>query len=200
MYNIRTMNENTLPTMTDEERNEFLEIINTDVEKPMALLDGFEDCLLYYMEDENGNPHAVYCYEDLVESFIKKAGFKKGVNYFKEMYIHEITQKWGINLSAISNQGKMEKRFDYVVKTDKQIYVIETNFYGSGGSKLNETARSYKTLAQEVATIDGLTFIWFTDGSGWRSARNNLEETFDVMENIYCIADMENRVMEEIFK
>ena len=72
MYNIRTMNENTLPTMTDEERNEFLEIINTDVEKPMALLDGFEDCLLYYVEDDNGNPHAVYCYEDLVESFARK--------------------------------------------------------------------------------------------------------------------------------
>ena len=50
------MNENILPTMTDEERNEFLEIINTDVEKPMSLLDGFEDCLLYYMEDEDGNP------------------------------------------------------------------------------------------------------------------------------------------------
>ena len=53
MYNIRTMNENILPTMTDEERNEFLEIINTDVEKPMALLDGFEDCLLYYMEEQS---------------------------------------------------------------------------------------------------------------------------------------------------
>ena len=100
----------------------------------------------------------------------------------------------------ISNQGKMEKRFDYVVKTENQIYVIETNFYGSGGSKLNETARSYKTLAQEVATIDGVTFVWFTDGSGWTSARHNLEETFDVMEHIYCIQDMEDDVMKKIFK
>ncbi|MBO4320811.1 MAG: type II restriction endonuclease [Treponema sp.] len=151
--------------------------------------------------DSNGRKNrGGHLMEDLVESFIKKAGFKKGVNYFKEMYIHEITQKWGINLSAISNQGKMEKRFDYVVKTDRQIYVIETNFYGSGGSKLNETARSYKTLAQEVATIDGVTFVWFTDGSGWWSARHNLEETFDVMEHIYCIADMEKGVMEEVFK
>ena len=151
--------------------------------------------------DSNGRKNrGGHLMEDLVESFIKKAGFKKGVNYFKEMYIHEITQKWGINLSAISNKGKMEKRFDYVVKTDKQIYVIETNFYGGGGSKLNETARSYKTLAQEVATIDGLTFVWFTDGSGWRSARNNLEETFDVMDHIYCIADMENDIMEKVFK
>ena len=94
----------------------------------------------------------------------------------------------------------MEKRFDYVIKTKNQIYVVETNFYGSGGSKLNETARSYKTLAQEIETIDGVTFVWFTDGNGWISARHNLEETFDVMEHIYCIADMENDVMKKIFK
>ena len=151
--------------------------------------------------DSNGRKNrGGHLMEDLVESFIKKAGFEKNKNYFKEMYIHEITEKWNIDLSAISNQGKMEKRFDYVVKTQSQIYAIETNFYGSGGSKLNETARSYKTLAQEVETIDGLTFVWFTDGNGWQSARHNLEETFDVMEHIYCIADMENGVMKKIFK
>ena len=65
--------------------------------------------------------------EDLVESFIKKAGFVRNVSYFKEMNIHQITDKWGIDLSAISNQGKMEKRFDIVVKTPTMIYGIETN-------------------------------------------------------------------------
>ena len=133
--------------------------------------------------------------ENLVESYIQKAGFVKEQNYFKEMYIHEIEQKWNVNLSAISNQGKMEKRFDFVIKTNNQIYVIETNFYASGGSKLNETARSYKTLAQEVATIDGVTFIWFTDGCGWNSARNNLEETFDVLDTLYNIQDLENNIL-----
>lgn len=138
--------------------------------------------------------------EDLVESFIKKAGFVKNVSYFKEMYIHEITEKWDIDLSAISNQGKMEKRFDYVIKTSSRIYGIETNFYGSGGSKLNETARSYKTLANEADTIDGFTFVWFTDGKGWTSARHNLEETFDVMEHIYNIKDMEDGIIDTIMK
>ena len=138
--------------------------------------------------------------EDLVESFIKKAGFVKDKTYFKEMYIHQITDKWGIELSAISNKGKMEKRFDFVVKTDDMIYGIETNFYGSNGSKLNETARSYKTLALETDTIDGFTFVWFTDGRGWTGAKNNLEETFDVMEHIYNINDMENGIIEKIMK
>ena len=142
--------------------------------------------------DSNGRKNrGGHLMEDLVENFIQKSGLKKGVNYFKEMYIHQITDKWDIDLSAISNQGKMEKRFDFVIKTPNMIYGIETNFYGSGGSKLNETARSYKTLALETDTIKGFTFVWFTDGKGWTSARNNLEETFDVMEHIYNIKDLE---------
>lgn len=138
--------------------------------------------------------------EDVVEKFIIKAGFNKGQNYFKEMYIHEIESKWNIDLSEISNKGKMEKRLDYVVKTDNMIYIIETNFYASGGSKLNETARSYKTISNEVDRIDGVTFVWFTDGKGWRSAKGNLEETFDVMDNIYNIKDMEDGIMKSIFR
>ena len=66
--------------------------------------------------------------EDLVESYIQKAGFKRDVNYFKEMYISDVSKKWNIDLSAVSNQGKMEKRWDFVVKTDSCIYLIETNF------------------------------------------------------------------------
>lgn len=151
--------------------------------------------------DSNGRKNrGGHLMEDLVESFIRKSGFEKDKTYFKEMYIHQITEKWGLDLSAISNQGKMEKRFDFVVKTPNMIYGIETNFYGSGGSKLNETARSYKTLALETDTIDGFTFVWFTDGKGWTSARNNLEETFDVMQHIYNIKDLENGVISEVFK
>lgn len=151
--------------------------------------------------DSNGRKNrGGHLMEDLVESFIQKSGFEKDETYFKEMYIHQITDKWGIDLSAISNQGKMEKRFDFVVKTEKMIYGIETNFYSSGGSKLNETARSYKTLALETNSIDGFTFVWFTDGKGWTSARHNLEETFDIMEHIYNISDMENNVIREVFK
>lgn len=151
--------------------------------------------------DSNGRKNrGGHLMENLVESFIQKAGFVKDESYFKEMYIHQITDKWDIDLSAISNQGKTEKRFDFVVKTPTMIYGIETNFYGSGGSKLNETARSYKTLALETDTIDGFTFVWFTDGKGWTSARHNLEETFDVMEHIYNINDMENGIITEVFK
>lgn len=151
--------------------------------------------------DSNGRKNrGGHIMENLVESFICKTGFVKDKTYFKEMYIHQILNKWNVNLSSISNKGKMEKRFDFVVKTENMIYGIETNFYRSGGSKLNETARSYKTLAIETKNIDGFTFVWFTDGNGWISAKNNLEETFDIMEHIYSIKDMENGIMNEVFK
>lgn len=138
--------------------------------------------------------------EDLVDSYITNAGFKEGDNYFKQFAASEITQKWGLDLSEISNKGKSEKIFDFVVKTPTMIYGVETNFYGSGGSKLNETARSYKTIALESKNIQGFTFVWFTDGKGWTSARNNLEETFDVMEHIYNIKDLEDGIISEVFK
>lgn len=147
--------------------------------------------------DSNGRKNrGGHLMEDLVEGYIQKAGYIKGKNYFKEMNLSEIENKWNIDLSAISNQGKAEKRFDFVIKTDNNIYGIETNFYGIGGSKLNETARSYKTLALEAKTINGFKFAWFTDGKGWNSARNNLEETFDVLDDVYNIKDLESGVIE----
>ena len=138
--------------------------------------------------------------ENLVEKFIQRAGFTKDKTYFKEMYLQDIERRWKLDMSFISNKNQATKRFDFVIKTDKCIYGIETNFYASGGSKLNETARSYKMIAEEAKRVVGFEFVWFTDGMGWISARNNLRETFDNMEHIYNIADMKNGIMKEMFK
>lgn len=151
--------------------------------------------------DSNGRKNrGGHLMENVVESYFQKAGYTKDVDYFKEMEIKAITENWGVDLSAISNGGKTKKRFDFVVKTANHIYIVEANCYTSGGSKLNETARSYKQIAQEADTVDGVTFVWFTDGAGWESARHNLEETFDVMPHIYNINDMENGIIGEVFK
>ena len=150
--------------------------------------------------DSNGRKNrGGHFMENLVESYLRKAGLKAGDTYFKEMTISAIENKWGIDLSLLSNQGKAVKRFDFVVKTMNTIYGIETNFYASGGSKLNETARSYKNIALESMQIDSFEFVWFTDGQGWKSARNNLEETFDAMEHVYSIADLDDGIMERLF-
>lgn len=150
--------------------------------------------------DSNGRKNrGGHLMEDLVENYIVAAGFEKNVNYFKEMYLKDLKERWDMDLSALSNQGKVAKRFDFVIKTEKMIYAIETNFYTSGGSKLNETARSYKMLSQEADSIDGFTFVWFTDGLGWSSAKGNLRETFEVMEHIYNIEEMEQDIMKSLF-
>lgn len=150
--------------------------------------------------DSNGRKNrGGHLMEDLVETFIQKAGFIKNKNYFKEIYISEIEEKFSIDLSKISNTGKTEKRFDFLIKTSNRIYVIETNFYSSSGSKLNETARSYKQLALEAREIENLTFVWFTDGKGWKNARHNLEETFEILDTIYNINDLENGIIEKVF-
>lgn len=149
--------------------------------------------------DSNGRKNrGGHLMENLVEKYIVKAGYKRGETYFKEMYLSDIEEKWNIDLSAMSGNNVSTKRFDFVIKTDNQIYVIETNFYSSGGSKLNETARSYKMLAEESKKVNGVTFIWFTDGLGWRSARRNLEETFNELPTLYNINDLDNGVLERL--
>ena len=118
--------------------------------------------------DSNGRKNrGGHLMENLVESYLRRAGLHRDIDYFKEMYISDIERKWSIDLSNISNQGKAEKRFDFVVKKGGTVYGIETNFYTGGGSKLNETARSYK---------------------------------IDVMENVYCIAELESGVADRLFK
>ena len=149
--------------------------------------------------DSNGRKNrGGHLMEDLVESFLVKAGLVKGETYFKEMYIHEIEDKWNVDLSSISNNGQAEKRFDFVVKGADKIYGIETNFYSSQGSKLNETARSYKTITLETKDLPYFEFVWFTDGKGWNTAKRNLKETFDVLENLYNIKDLESGVVERV--
>ena len=135
--------------------------------------------------------------ENLVLRFIKRTG----AEWYKEMWLSDVEKKWNVDLSAISAQGTSEKRWDYVVKTSANIFLIETNFYTGGGSKLNEVARSYKMIAEEAQNIPNVQFVWLTDGKkGWVSARRNLEETFNVLPNLYNITDMENGVLDKLFK
>jgi len=151
-------------------------------------------------------------FDDLYKGFdIKRVSAKRMINCQSDKrgsiteivvrnYLKDIEKRWKIDLSSLSNLGKVAKRFDFVAKTDKCIYAIETNFYTGGGSKLNETTRSYKMLAQESKNIKGFAFVWITDGLGWKSAKNNLEETFDSMDYIYNIKELEEGILSKILK
>ena len=150
--------------------------------------------------DTNGRKNRTgHVMEDLVESYLIKAGLVKGKTYFKEMYASDVEKKFHLDLSKLSNDGKAEKRFDFVfVGALGTVFACECNFYSGGGSKLNETARSYKTLTEESKGITGFQFVWFTDGIGWNSAKHNLEETFDVLDNLYNLKDLEKGAIEKL--
>ena len=133
--------------------------------------------------------------ENLVEKFLREAG----VTYRKEMYLADVEKTFKLDLSTISAAGTSTKRFDFVVKSGEKVFVFETNFYTSSGSKLNETARSYKMIAEESKNIDGFKFVWITDGDGWKSARKNLKETFLILDTLYNISDLEDGILWELF-
>jgi type II restriction enzyme len=88
----------------------------------------------------------------------------------------------------IVSLGVDVKRFDFVIKTNKKTYFIETNFYNSGGSKLNETARAYSDVAPKINQYNSYEFVWITDGQGWHSAKNKLEEAFGIIPSLYNLS------------
>ena len=83
------------------------------------------------------------------------------------------------------------KRFDFVIQTKKKTYLIETNFYNSGGSKLNEVARAYTDIAQKINQYKKFEFIWITDGQGWLSAKNKLGEAYSLIPSIYNLVNLD---------
>lgn len=92
----------------------------------------------------------------------------------------------------LSVLGEDKKRFDFVVETNRCKYLMEVNFYSGGGSKLNEVARAYSELSPKINAVDGFEFVWITDGIGWKSAKNKLEEAFYAIPNIYNLSDIDN--------
>jgi type II restriction enzyme len=90
----------------------------------------------------------------------------------------------------IISLGVDVKRFDFVIKTNVKTYLIETNFYNGGGSKLNETARSYSDVAPKINQYDKYEFVWITDGQGWHSAKNKLEEAFSIIPHLYNLTTL----------
>jgi len=145
--------------------------------------------------DSNGRKNrGGHLMEDLVEEHIKLLNTK----YYKELRTDDLIKKYDIDLSAITNQGKTIKRFDFVIPYENKIFAIETNFYQSGGSKLNETARSFKNIAISSENIPNFEFVWITDGRGWKSAKSNLAETFSIMKHLYSIQDLQNGVLKEM--
>ena len=95
--------------------------------------------------------------------------------------------------------GKDLKRFDFVIRKKDKTFLIETNFYNDGGSKPNEVARSYSDIAPKINANTKYEFVWITDGQGWLSAKNKLEEAYGIIPRVYNLTTLPSFV-EEIKK
>lgn len=129
----------------------------------------------------------------LMEGQIASIFDNANIVYRQEVYSTEYPE--------LSVLGEDKKRFDFVVETNRCKYLMEVNFYSGGGSKLNEVARAYSELSPKINNVEGFEFVWITDGIGWKSARNKLEEAFYAIPNIYNLTTIYNfikQVKEEI--
>lgn len=92
--------------------------------------------------------------------------------------------------------GKDLKRFDFVIRKKDKIFLIEANFYNDGGSKPNEVARSYSDIAPKINANKKYEFVWITDGQGWLSAKNKLEEAYSIIPRVYNLTTLPSFVEE----
>jgi len=119
----------------------------------------------------------------IMEELVANILSKNGIQFEQEVCYTQFPE-------IVKALGADNKRFDFVVRAPHKTYLIEANFYAGGGSKLNEVARSYSELAPKINAVPGFEFVWITDGIGWESARNKLEEAFEHIPSVYNLSNI----------
>lgn len=133
--------------------------------------------------------------EDIAEFFIKDICHRNGFEYIAQATADKIKKKWNKDITVT----KSSKRIDFAINTPNKLYLVETNFYGGGGSKLKSTAGEYADIYHQW-TRDGHQFIWVTDGLGWKSTQRPLRDTFDNTDYIINLDMIQKGVLEELLK
>lgn len=133
--------------------------------------------------------------EGIIEIIVKGICTKNKYRYIKEGSAQRIKEVFGVDVPV----DKSSRRYDFVIHNGRNLYLVETNFYGGGGSKLKATAGEYKSL-QDFLRGSGATFIWITDGTGWKTTIRPLEEAFNHIDYVLNLALVESGVLEYIVK
>jgi type II restriction enzyme len=131
--------------------------------------------------------------EKIVELFISEICKKNKFEYISKANSKKIKEKWGLKLTV----DKSSRLLDFAINTPQRLFLVETNFYAGGGSKIKSTAGEYKTMS-EYWKNDGHEFIWITDGYGWKTTLFPLQEAFDNIDYILNLQLVSEGVLEEI--
>ena len=141
--------------------------------------------------DSNGRKNrGGHVMESIVEVFIKDVCKKNEFQYLKEANAVEIKDKLGYTVPV----DKSSRRYDFVIDNKKELFVVEVNFYGGGGSKLKSTAGEYRNLSDVLKGKH--KFVWITDGAGWQTTQKPLRETFNHIDYIFSLTMLEKGVLE----
>jgi hypothetical protein len=136
--------------------------------------------------------------EEIVNVFIKKMiGGKENLEYLPQATPTKIKEKWNFKVKF----DKSARSFDFAIfnKVTKKLFLIETNFYNGGGTKLKSVCGEFKGLCNELGKQD-IKFIWVTDGYGWISAKRPLEETFKNNDYVFNLHIFQDGVLNELIK
>lgn len=117
-------------------------------------------------------------------------------NILKDNEINFEREVTTTSLPNLSWVGSDVKRFDFVIRTSSCVYLMEANYYSSGGSKLNETARSYTDVSNLIEGHPGYEFVWITDGLGWHKAKNKLEAAYLKIPRVYNLNSLADFIEE----
>lgn len=131
--------------------------------------------------------------EKIVESHIKKISENNGFKYVAQANAGVIRKNFGIDIVV----DKSNRIVDFAVLAREKLYIIETNFYGGGGSKLKSMAGEYRTMFKWWKD-QGFGFIWITDGAGWHTTRKPIEETFNETDYLLNLDMISKGLLEEI--
>ena len=133
--------------------------------------------------------------ENIIDFFIDDICKRNNYQYISQATADKIYSQWGKNITV----KESSKRIDFAINNGNELFLIETNFYGSGGSKLKSTAGEYSEIYQQWKA-DGNNFIWITDGYGWKSTSKPLRDTFNSTDYILNIDMVQKGILEDLLR
>ncbi|QBO37090.1 restriction endonuclease [Periweissella cryptocerci] len=140
--------------------------------------------------------------EEILEINLKKLVKGTNLEWGTQVTADEIKARWNLDVPI----DKSTRIYDGVVYNpdNKGITIIETNFYGSGGSKLKSVAGEFtelQALFNTEATETDIRFVWISDGKvGWTTAKKPMAAAFTHIPHIINLAMVDAGYLEAIVK
>ena len=137
--------------------------------------------------------------EGILERYVSRISKEQKLEWQAQATAKFIKNEWGIEVPV----DKSERRFDVAVysKEKHKVWLLETNYYGGGGSKLKSVAGEFTELSQFVVTSnDDVEFVWVTDGQGWLTAHLPLAEAFSHITNVFNLEMLREGFLAELFR